>query len=277
MERNSWLREGKNWAISNAMTLVWHCLSHPAQIMWVRYTPVSVVDLCLTPPSWLGSKKLLVVMWNCSLLLTTFSISLPIVLRRTMGQKKLGVLCEVLFGLGITTELDNLKWEGQCSNVMQALAIYTNFSRHVLYEIMALRCLHDTWSGPGVEDDEHLAIVSLNSWLEKGGHSTLSAWGSLLRSLVLTSLFSAELYDLYRVFHRSRRVLHGQFLYKMDLMAGRDFLLTQLIRSQGLLLDDVILWILLSKNSLLTVHTTDLNSFQCLSSPDSWYLLRPSV
>jgi len=39
----------------------------------------------------------------------------------------------------------------------------------------------------------------------------------------------------------------------------------------------VILWILLLKNSLLTVHTTDLNSFQCLRSPDLWYLLRPSV
>jgi len=94
---------------------------------------------------------------------------------------------------------------------------------------------------------------------------------------VLTGLFSAELYDLCRVFHRSGRVLHGQFSYEMDSMAGRDFFLTQLIRSQGLLLDDAISWILLSKNSLLTVRTTDLNSFQCLRSPDSWYLLRLSV
>ena len=94
---------------------------------------------------------------------------------------------------------------------------------------------------------------------------------------MLTGLFSAELYDLCRAFHRSGRVLHGRFLYKMDSMAGRDFFLTQLIRSQGLLLDDVILWILLLKNSLLTVRTTDLNSFQCLRSPDSQYLLRSSV
>jgi len=92
-----------------------------------------------------------------------------------MGRKELGVLCDVLFGLGMTTELADLKWEGQYSNVMQALAICTNFSRHVLCEITALRYLHDMWSGPGVEDDEHLAIASLNSWLENGGHSTLSA------------------------------------------------------------------------------------------------------
>jgi len=60
-----------------------------------------------------------------------------------MGQKELGVLCDVLFGLGMTMELADLKWEGQYSNVMQALVIYTNFSRHVLCEIMALRYLHD--------------------------------------------------------------------------------------------------------------------------------------
>ena len=105
----------------------------------------------------------------------------------------------------------------------------------------------------------------------------LSAWGILLRSLVLTSLFSAELYDLCNAFHRSERVLHRQFLYKIDSMVGRDFFLTQLIRSQGLLLDDAILWILSSKNSLLAVHTTNLNSFQCLRSPDLRYLLRPLV
>jgi len=56
-----------------------------------------------------------------------------------MGRKELGVLCDVLFGLGMTTELADLKWEGQYSNVMQALAMCTNFSRHVLCEITALR------------------------------------------------------------------------------------------------------------------------------------------
>jgi len=60
-----------------------------------------------------------------------------------MGQKELGMLCDVLFGLGMTTELANLKWEGQYSNVIQALAIYTSLSRHVLCEIKALRCPHD--------------------------------------------------------------------------------------------------------------------------------------
>jgi len=57
------------------------------------------------------------------------------------------------------TVLADLKWENQYSNVMQALAMCTSLSRHVLYEIKALRCLHNIWSGLGVEDDEHLAII----------------------------------------------------------------------------------------------------------------------
>jgi len=32
---------------------------------------------------------------------------------------------------------------------------------------------------------------------------------------VLTSLFSAELYDLCSAFHRLGRVLHGQFSYEI--------------------------------------------------------------
>ena len=31
------------------------------------------------------------------------------------------------------------------------------------------------WSGPGVDEDEHLAIASLNSCFEKGGHGIWSA------------------------------------------------------------------------------------------------------
>jgi len=60
-----------------------------------------------------------------------------------MGWKELGVLCNILFGLGMTTELADLKWEGQYSNVIQALVICTNFLRYMLCEIKALRCLHD--------------------------------------------------------------------------------------------------------------------------------------
>ena len=56
-------------------------------------------------------------------------------------------------------------------------------------------------------------------------------------------------------------------------MASKFFFLTQLMRSQGLLLDVAISWILLSKNNLLVLQMADLKAFQLLMSPVSWYLL----
>jgi len=49
------------------------------------------------------------------------------------------------------------------------------------------------WSGPGDDDDEHLAIASLNSCLENVNQSMVFAWGILLRKQVFIGLFLAEL------------------------------------------------------------------------------------
>jgi len=49
-------------------------------------------------------------------------------------------------------------------------AICTIFSKHLSFVISDLRCLQEIWSRPGVDDDEHLAIASLNSCFEKGGY-----------------------------------------------------------------------------------------------------------
>jgi len=80
-----------------------------------------------------------------------------------------------LFGLGITTILDDLKWDSQNSKSIHALVICIILSRHLSFVIIDLRCLQEMWSGPGVDEDEHLAIVSLNSCFEKGGHGIWSA------------------------------------------------------------------------------------------------------
>jgi len=55
------------------------------------------------------------------------------------------------------TVLADLKWKGQYSKLMQALTMCTNLSKHVLYEIRDLRCLHKTWSGPGVDVKDGMA------------------------------------------------------------------------------------------------------------------------
>ena len=83
------------------------------------------------------------------------------------------------------------------------------FSRHLLSVTIGLRCLHEMWSGPGMDNDEHLAMASLNSCLEKGGQSMLSFLGRLLRMAVLTRQLTAELYEQWRAFHKDESKLQG--------------------------------------------------------------------
>jgi len=75
-------------------------------------------------------------MWNWSQLLMAFSMSLPIVFNRMMGQKDLGVLYDSLLGLGIMTKLAALKCEGQYPRLKQALAISKIFFMQISLEII---------------------------------------------------------------------------------------------------------------------------------------------
>lgn len=113
-----------------------------------------------------------------------------------------------------------------------------------------------------MEDEEYLSIASLNSWLEKGGQSIIPACGISLRNPKLMDLFSAKLYELWSTCQSLGRVLHRWLLNEMVSMAGKDFFLTQFIRSQGLLFDDTISYILSSKNFLLVSFKVDLYAFQ---------------
>ena len=71
--------------------------------------PASEVDLNLRPPSWLGWMKLLEATENWSRSAMTFLMSLPRVLRRTIGQKAFGLSYDGLFGLGMIIMVDILK------------------------------------------------------------------------------------------------------------------------------------------------------------------------
>ena len=194
-----------------------------------------------------------------------------------MGQKDLGMLYDALLDLGMTTDVAVLNWCGQTSYLMQVFAMQTIFSRHSLSAIRGLRYLHDIWSGLGVEDGEHLTMASLNSCFEKGGHSIVSFCDNSLMRLVLTGRFATELYKLWRAFHRERRELHSCPSYVMVSMVGRDFFLTQFIKSHSLLFEDTISCIFSSKNFCLASYIDDLKAFQFDESPCWWYLLRLSV
>jgi len=76
---------------------------------------------------------------NWSLLLITFLMSFPRVLKRMMGQKVLGESYEALLGLGITMVMDCLKWIGQNARSIHALAIRTMLAKHLSFAIIALR------------------------------------------------------------------------------------------------------------------------------------------
>ena len=168
--RKWWFREGKNCAILKARVLVkWFLVQHD-QIIYVRTTPMLVVDLNFRPPNWLGWIKLLLTIWNCNLSPMTFLISFPKVLSNTIGQKDLGKLYDSLLGLEMITVDDNLKWFGQYPKSMHILAILMTLVIQTLSLRMNLRCLHDSLSGSGVDELLQLSNVILNSSLEKGAY-----------------------------------------------------------------------------------------------------------
>ena len=90
-------------------------------------------------------------------------------------------------------ELAALKWEGQYPRLKHALAMFKIFFKQLLSETKGLRYFQEIWSSLGNEDDEHLAIVSLSSWLEKKSYSIVFAWGISLRKQSLIGLFLAKL------------------------------------------------------------------------------------
>jgi len=103
-----WLRDRKNWAISNTKVLVWRFLTHFEQIRWVRKMPVSVVEHCLSSPSWLGWIKLLDIKWNWSLSPITLSISLPKIFKRMIEQNDLGELSQIRYSLVVILGLNSV-------------------------------------------------------------------------------------------------------------------------------------------------------------------------
>jgi len=80
--------------------------------------------------------KLLDATVNWILSAVTFSISLPRVFRRMMGRKAFRLLYDVLFGLGMTTVVEILKYLGQCPKLIQASAMLMIFDRHSSFLVM---------------------------------------------------------------------------------------------------------------------------------------------
>ena len=175
--KRRWFSDGKNCTILKMRVLVNRFLTQPVRMIWVSAISASVVDLNFRPPSWLEWIKLLAAMENWSLSLITFSISLPTVLSRTIGLKDFGELYDFLFGLGMTTIIDLLKYNSQYPSSIQTLAIWIMIPRHSSSLRIILRWLHDNLSGPGAETLLQLAIVILNSSFENKGQGKVGFLG----------------------------------------------------------------------------------------------------
>ena len=85
-------------------------MTQPVQMICVSAIPTSVMNLNFKPLSWLEWIKSLAAIVNWSLSPITFSISLPTVLSRTIGLKDFGKSYDVLFGLGMMTVVNLLKY-----------------------------------------------------------------------------------------------------------------------------------------------------------------------
>ena len=131
--RRRWFSEGKNWEISKARVLVVLPFVHPEWMMWVSTIPALFVDLNFKLLSWLGWMKLLDMTMNWSLSAITFSTSLPRVFKRTIGWNAFGLLYDILFGLGMTTVVEILKYLGQWPRLMQASVILMILERQSLF------------------------------------------------------------------------------------------------------------------------------------------------
>ena len=230
--------------------------------MCVRATPASVVDLNLRLSNWLRWMKSFLTTRNWSLSAMTFSMSLPKVLRSTIGQKDLGWSYTILFSLGIIIVEECLKWLGQCPRLMHTSVMLIMLERQSSCLRMVLRCRHISLSGLGADELLHLIIARLNSSIENSSQVVVVLNPISLRISVSTWQWSTVLKVAWRALYKLSGVRHGWLSYLMALIVGSLCLLIQFINSQGPQLLFATSWIFMSKYNLLVFLITFLKFFQ---------------
>ena len=200
--RRWWLSNRKNCMISKVRVFVVKFLTQPIQIICISAIPVSIIDLNFNPLSWLEWMKLLATMMNWSLSSIAFSISLPIVLSRTISLKDLGVSYDFLFSLRITTVVDLLKCKGQYPNSIQVLAMQIMLFKHLSSLRIILRWLHNNLSRPEIEVLLQFAMAILNSSFKNRGQGKVSLSMISSRILMSTWWWRAVLKVEWSVFYR---------------------------------------------------------------------------
>ena len=153
--------------------------------------------------------KLLLVTVNWSLSATTFSMSLPIVLSRTIGWKAFSWSYEGLLGLGMMMVDKILKYSGQCPRLMQASAMLTMLVRHESSLMISFKWCQVSLFGPGTDELLHLLIANLNLFLENRDQFWEGLFSISLITLRSTYRLRAVLKVLWSMFHKLSRVRQG--------------------------------------------------------------------
>ena len=169
--------------------------------------------------------KLLLATVNWILSAITFFMSLPSLLRRTIGQNAFGWSYDNLLSLGMINVDETLKYFGQYPKLMHELAMLIMFERQASWLTMNFKCHHVSLSGPGADSLLHLLITDLNSSLENGLYHCEGLCSILLSMSILTWWFRVVLKILWSAFHKLSGERHGWPLWLMASMVGSFHLL----------------------------------------------------
>jgi len=140
---------------------------------------------------------------NCSHSPIIFLKSFPVVLSRIVRQNDLVESYKVLFGLRIITVVEVLKWNGQWSKLIHALAILISLSMHFLFLTIFLQCLQNNLFSPGVEELLHLSMALISSAFKKEAQTITSLLGISSKRWILIWQFWAKLKELWSTTQRS--------------------------------------------------------------------------
>ena len=138
----------------------------------------------------------------------------------------------------------------------------TKLFKHISSLTIVLRCFQDILSRLNMNELLYLAIVLLNSLVEKKAYTITSLDRISFSILGLTYQFCAELNDWWSACYRSSSSKHGCLLYHKASIAGSFCFLTQFMSFQDIWFFKATSWILSLKNNYFVFLTVFLNTFQ---------------
>jgi len=130
--------------------------------------------------------KLFEIALNCNLFPITFLISFLRVFNKMIGRNILSRLYEVLLGLEIIIDDDNLKCNSQYCKLIHILIILIKFFKYILSLMITLRCFQDILSRLGIDKLLYLVIALLNFSLENRAYIIVGLVGNLFNISELT-------------------------------------------------------------------------------------------